>query len=377
MSEKYETPSIGERSPLSAAVSDTLPAMNTEAAFPVSVYSAPQETTDSQADEATTDAPQETEQADAASESASTDDEMTQWANRINTTRARGVSVVIEIGGQLQKAKTALGHGNFTTMVKTKVRFGLRQAEKYMRIAEHPVLSNANYSSSLPESVTLLNELAGVDPKDVLAAVQEIENAINQGKKVALNGRTMWTKLIPALKQETKKDDQSTAANTSSMSEPPSMASTDEHCQGTPETNTAVTDTPAAPAPMTDDSTADSPSDDAAPCQCDPEASGREDREEAKAEEDDSTPEMADADSPFAPIPEPEDKVTDLASRVTPSPEIERLSDEERKQRNALRKLWEASMESQWKTSSKAVKRTFLTALMNEVTTEETPAKAA
>ncbi len=86
------------------------------------------------------DAPAPTAQVDTPPDSPSVEEQMTTWSSKITATLARGVGAIVEIGLQLIEAKNALGHGYFAQMVDKHLPFTLRQAEKYMRVANHGVL---------------------------------------------------------------------------------------------------------------------------------------------------------------------------------------------------------------------------------------------
>lgn len=99
------------------------------------------------------------------------------YAARINAAYKRTVEGIIEIGKTLIEAKDALPHGQFQAMIKADLPFGPRQAEKYLAIARHPLLSNANSNShlTLPSSVSTLYELSRFEPDELAAAMREME----------------------------------------------------------------------------------------------------------------------------------------------------------------------------------------------------------
>jgi hypothetical protein len=55
----------------------------------------------------------------------------------------------IRCGKLLLQAKARVGHGGWLDWIKEHLSFGARQAQKYMSIAQHPELANANSNSYL------------------------------------------------------------------------------------------------------------------------------------------------------------------------------------------------------------------------------------
>jgi hypothetical protein len=98
------------------------------------------------------------------------------WTKRISGTWQKAVESIIETGRLLIEAKSKLNHGEFTGMV---LPFTMRTAEMLMKIAEHPVISNAKHVSLLPPSWGTLYQLAKLPP-EVLEA--KIENGTVNSK---------------------------------------------------------------------------------------------------------------------------------------------------------------------------------------------------
>jgi hypothetical protein len=97
-----------------------------------------------------------------------------EWAERIRASHAQSVMSVVKTGSDLIDAKNDLGHGQFGIMLRSgKLPFGQRTAEFYMRIAEHPVLSNPNHGSNLPASWRTLAELARLDGPALERAIRD------------------------------------------------------------------------------------------------------------------------------------------------------------------------------------------------------------
>lgn len=98
------------------------------------------------------------------------------WAPRINAQWQKSVEGIVGVGRQLIAAKEACEHGEFARLfkghanvVQDPVPFTLNTAERLMRVARHPVLSNRAHGQSLPQSWRTLYELSQLDD-DTLAA---------------------------------------------------------------------------------------------------------------------------------------------------------------------------------------------------------------
>ena len=99
-----------------------------------------------------------------------------EWATTIRADMLRAVEGIVAAGHHLIEAKADLGHGNFTVMVKGRLGFSLRTAERLMAIASNPVLSNPTHRVALPPSWGTLAELAKISE-------HRLEHAI-AGRKV-------------------------------------------------------------------------------------------------------------------------------------------------------------------------------------------------
>jgi hypothetical protein len=79
---------------------------------------------------------------------------------------------LIETGRILIEAKKNLDHGEFGPMIRTKLPFGERTAEKLMAIARHPIISNPTHESHLPprqEALYLMTRLPLEELEKMLA----------------------------------------------------------------------------------------------------------------------------------------------------------------------------------------------------------------
>jgi hypothetical protein len=95
------------------------------------------------------------------------------WAKRISVACQTATESIIETGKLLIEAKRELDHGEFTKMVEDHLPFTPRTAERLMKIAEHPVISNPTHGSHLPPSWRTLSELALLPAKIVLARIAD------------------------------------------------------------------------------------------------------------------------------------------------------------------------------------------------------------
>jgi hypothetical protein len=117
------------------------------------------------------------------------------------------VEGVLETGRLLIEAKKELPHGEFEDMIGEKLPFGSRTAQRLMRVAEHPILSNPTHVSLLPPSWGTLYRLAEL-PDDVLTEMiedrklhceitrKEVDEVHQQ---VYLLGHYRWVELRDAL----------------------------------------------------------------------------------------------------------------------------------------------------------------------------------
>lgn len=81
------------------------------------------------------------------------------------------VSSIIETGRRLTEAKLRVGHGNWLAAVDL-MPFGRSTAEYLMQTANHPTLSNPDYSSSLPAAWRTLSILAQLPPDELTDMIE-------------------------------------------------------------------------------------------------------------------------------------------------------------------------------------------------------------
>jgi hypothetical protein len=104
-----------------------------------------------------------------------------EWATRINAEWRKSVEAIIETGRLLIQAKEDLGHGKWCEMFRDPrfralnypVPFTVRTAQMLMVIAEHPILSNAKYTSHLPPSWYTLYRLGSLPDNELLMLIED------------------------------------------------------------------------------------------------------------------------------------------------------------------------------------------------------------
>lgn len=82
-----------------------------------------------------------------------------QYADRITQAWNKALEGVLEAGYQLVEAKTKLKHGEFGVMIAEDLPFGSGTAQRLMRIAGDPRLSNTAHGPLLPPSWRTLYEI--------------------------------------------------------------------------------------------------------------------------------------------------------------------------------------------------------------------------
>jgi hypothetical protein len=87
--------------------------------------------------------------------------ELDQWRTSIESAWQKSVESVIEVGRLVKQAKEELGSSY--ALLETQLPFSSTVAAFLVKIAEHPVLSDSQYYSKLPNGYNTLYYLASVD----------------------------------------------------------------------------------------------------------------------------------------------------------------------------------------------------------------------
>jgi hypothetical protein len=95
------------------------------------------------------------------------------WAERICIAWQKTTEHIIQTGQLLLAARDELPHGSFQAMVESDLPFDVRTAQMLMKIAEHPVISNAKHVSLLPPSWGTLYQLALLPPAILEQHIEE------------------------------------------------------------------------------------------------------------------------------------------------------------------------------------------------------------
>jgi hypothetical protein len=96
------------------------------------------------------------------------------WATRINQQLKTSVASLIAAGKELLEAKARLRHGEWTQMFDAGlITMSLREAQKLMQVAGHPVLSNSPNWAHLPTSHHALTALSRIPAADLEVVIKE------------------------------------------------------------------------------------------------------------------------------------------------------------------------------------------------------------
>lgn len=95
-----------------------------------------------------------------------------EFVERISALWHRSREYILALGRALIEAKAALDHGEFTAMIESDLPFGPDNAQRFMRIAKDPKLSNPANSQVLPSAVAALEALTDLQEDQFEEAVQ-------------------------------------------------------------------------------------------------------------------------------------------------------------------------------------------------------------
>lgn len=97
-----------------------------------------------------------------------------QWAHQICVEMGKTVESIVQVGRLLLKAKGDLAHGEWGRMFSDGlIPFSPRTAQRYMEIADNPVISNTTHGSFLPASWRTLYELTKVPEPTLKRALSD------------------------------------------------------------------------------------------------------------------------------------------------------------------------------------------------------------
>jgi len=89
-----------------------------------------------------------------------------EWAEVINADWRKSIESIIQTGRDLIAAKADLPDGQFGRMIADDLLFKHNMANKLMRIARHPSITDCSASNKLPSSWTVLAELVTLSASD-------------------------------------------------------------------------------------------------------------------------------------------------------------------------------------------------------------------
>lgn len=128
------------------------------------------------------------------------------YAASINSEWRKSVKAIVDVGNLLRQAKRLCGHGEFLRLFKghenavsEPLPFGEDAAERLMRVASHPVLSNPDQSRNLPQSYQTLYELTKLDDEQILAGIKagEITPEMTRAHAAALRSDPVDKPAVP------------------------------------------------------------------------------------------------------------------------------------------------------------------------------------
>jgi hypothetical protein len=104
-----------------------------------------------------------------------------QLVTDINLTWSSMVSSIVETGRLLIELREQTVHGQWEKLVEERLPFGVTTAQKLIKIAEHPVISNAARARHLPPRWSILAEMVRLDPDTLETAIRK--GVIHPGMK--------------------------------------------------------------------------------------------------------------------------------------------------------------------------------------------------
>lgn len=113
-----------------------------------------------------------------------------EWAQIINADWRKSIEGIIQTGRDLVQAKIDLPNGQFGSMIREDLDFGIETARRLRRIAEHPKIGESTTGWPLPISWCVLSELSKLSAEDFEWAQERglIDDATSVRKAHALHG---------------------------------------------------------------------------------------------------------------------------------------------------------------------------------------------
>lgn len=96
------------------------------------------------------------------------------WVDKIRPHLTQAIESIVATGRDLIAAKEELPHGSFGPLLD-ELGLSPRVAQRFMRIAEHPVIANATPESLLPAALSVLDELARLTENELTEALESGE----------------------------------------------------------------------------------------------------------------------------------------------------------------------------------------------------------
>ena len=119
-----------------------------------------------------------------------------QWAREIAARWNKSKEAVIATGRALLEAKADLRAGIFLEMIEQDLPFSTRSAQRFMKIASDPRLSDAAYAPFLPSAWTALYELIKLSDEEFAQALKSglinPKMTRNDVVKLSSNATPMW-----------------------------------------------------------------------------------------------------------------------------------------------------------------------------------------
>ena len=332
--------------------------------------------------------------------------EAEEWAAQIQSKLSASVAAIIEVGRLLLDAKKALGHGRYTKMVESKLPFNVRQAQYYSRIARNAVLSNAQNAAYLPRSVNQLCLLARLRDEDLIEIVADVKARLANGEQVNTDSPKLWTAYQEkygqqALPKEGEKAAQESLSAGPDQADPPA-SEVPPHNPPDVEESQEENDSSHCEAEQSSESS-DPEMDCAAKSDahppCDHESTVAKAAEGEKAmgdaditDKDDGKSESEKQISPTMQAPASTEAakcqaqqpaandhshVVDMTNRKSMKDEPSALTEEEKKNVNALHQLWLQKIASEWCQHPKKVRIFMLNWLLEMEMKDDSQSKAA